>query len=198
MIHRGGWLGAPIMIRNTLAVPVGIPPGVFRGLTWDRKGKERGCQVKPFSTAARPARSHLRHRPAGLDPRHSHQHRPVSDGSRRRQRAIGGFGYDVGGHHFALGFDLRWYKIAADGETMDGSTVFAASVGFSVKRPSRITCSRRQNRNQHCRRVDIRRVQRRAVLGSLTQIVARLTSCPRPTHQSRNDGEGGHDETYRY
>ena len=29
MIHRGGWLGAPIMIRNTLAVPVGIPLGVY-------------------------------------------------------------------------------------------------------------------------------------------------------------------------
>ena len=29
MIHRGGWLGAPIMIRNTWAVPVGIPPGAY-------------------------------------------------------------------------------------------------------------------------------------------------------------------------
>ena len=35
--------------------------------------------------------------------------------------------------HFALGFDLRWYKIAADGETMDASTVFALSVGLSLK-----------------------------------------------------------------
>jgi hypothetical protein len=35
--------------------------------------------------------------------------------------------------HIAVGFDLRWHKIAADGETMDASTVFAASVGFSVK-----------------------------------------------------------------
>ncbi len=35
--------------------------------------------------------------------------------------------------HVAMGFDVRWHKIAADGETMDASTVFAASVGFSVK-----------------------------------------------------------------
>ena len=35
--------------------------------------------------------------------------------------------------HIAVGFDLRWHKIAADGETMDASTLFAASVGFSVK-----------------------------------------------------------------
>jgi hypothetical protein len=35
--------------------------------------------------------------------------------------------------HIAVGFDLRWHKVAADGETMDASTVFAASVGFSVK-----------------------------------------------------------------
>jgi len=35
--------------------------------------------------------------------------------------------------HIAVGFDLRWHKIAADGETMSASTLFAASVGFSVK-----------------------------------------------------------------
>ena len=35
--------------------------------------------------------------------------------------------------HIAVGFDLRWHKIAADGETMDASTLFAASVGFSIK-----------------------------------------------------------------
>jgi hypothetical protein len=35
--------------------------------------------------------------------------------------------------HFAVGFDLRWHKIAADGETMDAATLFAASVGFSIK-----------------------------------------------------------------
>ena len=35
--------------------------------------------------------------------------------------------------HIAVGFDLRWHKIAADGATMDASTLFAASVGFSVK-----------------------------------------------------------------
>jgi hypothetical protein len=35
--------------------------------------------------------------------------------------------------HIAVGFDVRWFNIAADGETMDASTVFAASVGFSVK-----------------------------------------------------------------
>ena len=35
--------------------------------------------------------------------------------------------------HIAVGFDLRWHKIAADGETMNASTMFAASVGFSVK-----------------------------------------------------------------
>jgi hypothetical protein len=35
--------------------------------------------------------------------------------------------------HIAVGFDLRWHKIAADGETMGASTLFAASVGFSVK-----------------------------------------------------------------
>ena len=35
--------------------------------------------------------------------------------------------------HIAVGFDLRWHKIAADGETMNASTLFAASVGFSVK-----------------------------------------------------------------
>src|SRR5262245_3617566 len=35
--------------------------------------------------------------------------------------------------HIAVGFDLRWHKIAADGETMGASTLFAASVGFSLK-----------------------------------------------------------------
>jgi hypothetical protein len=35
--------------------------------------------------------------------------------------------------HIAVGFDLRWHKIAADGETMNASTLFAAAVGFSVK-----------------------------------------------------------------
>jgi hypothetical protein len=35
--------------------------------------------------------------------------------------------------HLALGFDVRLHKIAADGETMDASTVLSASVGFSVK-----------------------------------------------------------------
>ena len=35
--------------------------------------------------------------------------------------------------HIAVGFDLRWHKIAADGEIMNASTMFAASVGFSVK-----------------------------------------------------------------
>jgi hypothetical protein len=35
--------------------------------------------------------------------------------------------------HIAVGFDLRWHKIAADGETMNASTLFAASVGFSIK-----------------------------------------------------------------
>jgi hypothetical protein len=35
--------------------------------------------------------------------------------------------------HLAVGFDVRLHKIAADGETMDDSTVLSASVGFSVK-----------------------------------------------------------------
>jgi len=35
--------------------------------------------------------------------------------------------------HLAVGFDIRLYKIAADGETMGASTIVMASVGFSLK-----------------------------------------------------------------
>jgi hypothetical protein len=35
MIHRRGWLGAPIMIGNTSGFPVGIPLGVY-ALLWSR------------------------------------------------------------------------------------------------------------------------------------------------------------------
>jgi len=35
--------------------------------------------------------------------------------------------------HLAVSFDLRLYRIAADGDIMGRSTQFAASVGFSVK-----------------------------------------------------------------
>ena len=35
--------------------------------------------------------------------------------------------------HIAVGFDVRLYKIAGDGDTMGASTKLAASVGFSLK-----------------------------------------------------------------
>ena len=35
--------------------------------------------------------------------------------------------------HLAVGFDVRFHMIAADGDTMGSSTVFSTSVGFSVK-----------------------------------------------------------------
>jgi hypothetical protein len=35
MIHRRGWLGAPIMIGNKSGFPVGIPLGVY-ALLWSR------------------------------------------------------------------------------------------------------------------------------------------------------------------
>ena len=35
--------------------------------------------------------------------------------------------------HIGVGFDLRLHRIAADGDTMGDSMIFAASVGFSVK-----------------------------------------------------------------
>ena len=35
--------------------------------------------------------------------------------------------------HLAMGFDIRFHKIAADGETMGQSTQLSASVGFSLK-----------------------------------------------------------------
>jgi hypothetical protein len=35
--------------------------------------------------------------------------------------------------HLGVGFDLRLYKIAADGDTMHDSMIFAVSVGLSVK-----------------------------------------------------------------
>jgi hypothetical protein len=35
--------------------------------------------------------------------------------------------------HLGVGFDLRLHRIAADGDTMGDSMIFAASVGFSLK-----------------------------------------------------------------
>ena len=35
--------------------------------------------------------------------------------------------------HIGVGFDLRLHRIAADGDTMGDSMIFAASVGFSLK-----------------------------------------------------------------
>jgi hypothetical protein len=35
--------------------------------------------------------------------------------------------------HLGVGFDLRFHRIAADGDIMGRSTAFSASVGFSVK-----------------------------------------------------------------
>ena len=35
--------------------------------------------------------------------------------------------------HLGVGFDLRLHRIAADGDVMGDSMIFAASVGFSVK-----------------------------------------------------------------
>jgi hypothetical protein len=35
--------------------------------------------------------------------------------------------------HIGVGFDLRLLRIAADGDIMGDSMIFAASVGFSVK-----------------------------------------------------------------